>query len=67
MLAALTDGTIHLGMEARIEVPDDSVPLRASLGDGVEVLLDTCSEVVVHDVGELLDEEVIDDDADVCR
>ena len=67
MLAALTDGTIHLGMEARVEVSNDAVPLRASLGDGVEVLLDTRREVVVHDVGELLDEEVIDDDTDVCR
>ena len=67
MLAALTDGAVLLGVEDRVEVADDAVPLRAYLGDSVEVLLDARREVVVHDVGELLDEEVIDDDADVCR
>ena len=52
-------------MEVRIEVSNSICPRRLPLGDGVELFLHTSGEVVVHDAGELLHEEVIDDDPDI--
>ena len=42
-------------------------PLLLAVGNLVELLLHLGGEVIVHDGGEVLDEEVVHYDADVCR
>ena len=65
MLGALVEGLLDGGLEVVIEVLDHGVPLLLALGNQVEVLLDAGREVIVHDGGEVLHEEVVDDGAHV--
>src|SRR6184192_985330 len=49
------------------EVPDDRDPLDFTCGDPVEVLLHAHREAGVHDLGEVLVQEIGHDEADILR
>ena len=67
VFAALLYGVVDGRLEVLVEVLEHGVPVFLSLCDGVELLLHVGGEVVVHDVREVLHEEVVYDGADVCR
>ena len=59
------DGFLDSGFEGCVEVVHHLVPLLLAFGNLVEVLFNLRREVIVHDTGEMLHEEVVDHDADV--
>ena len=65
VLSAGVDDFFHGGLELLVELMHHLVPLRLAFGNLIEVLLHVGREVVVHDIGEVLHEEVVHDDADV--
>ena len=67
MLAALVHGLLDGGLELLVEVLHHLLPLFVALGNLVELLLHAGGEVVVHDVLEVLHQEVVHHDTDVGR
>ena len=65
MVGALCDDGLHGRVEVGIEMLNQVAPYFVALGDVVEFLLHICREVVVHDFGEVVDKEVVDDDSHV--
>ena len=65
MLSTGVDDFFNGGLELLVELMHHLVPLRFAFGNLIEVLLHVSREVVVHDIGEVLHEEVVHDDADV--
>ena len=55
----------HFGFEMLIEIFHCSVPFCLSLRDFIELLFYFCCEIVVHNVWEVLHEEVVYHDANV--
>ena len=58
---------LHAFVERLVEVCYLVLPAQFALGNLVETLLDAGSEVIVHDVGEILLEEVVNHTAGVGR
>ena len=54
-------------MEIFVEFVDFVVPFLLALGNLIEVVLDFCREVVVHYLGEIFQEKIIDHHAHVGR
>ena len=65
VFGAGVDDLLHRRFELLVEARHHLVPLRLAFGNLIEVLLHAGGEVIVHDVGEVLHQEVVDDDADV--
>ena len=65
VLAAGVEGLVNGRLKALIEVLQHLVPVLLAFGDRVETLLYAGREVIVHDVGEVLNEEIIDHRSDV--
>ena len=67
MLTACIYHLVHFGFKTLVELFHPFVPLGIALCDIIEFLLHIGSKIVVHDVGEVLHQEVVDHDADICR
>ena len=44
---------------------DHACPLLLALGNGIELLFHFSREVIVHDAGEVLHQEIVDNDTDI--
>ena len=49
---------VDKGMEVVVEIRQQGAPLQLSGGDAVEVVLDPCREIVIHDAGKVLYKEI---------
>ena len=59
-VAALREHGLHLGFQVAVECADQFGPILFALGHQVEIVFHVRREIVVHDFGELLHEEVVD-------
>ena len=66
MFLAGIDGALYCRLEVLVESLKHLLPLLGTLGNLIEVLLYLSGEVIVHDFLEILHQEVINHDADIC-
>ena len=59
MLRAGVHHLVYCRLKLLVEVAHHVCPLFLAVGNLVELLLHLCGEVIVHDGGEVLDEEVV--------
>ena len=58
-------GVFHSHLERLVEALEHGAPVQLALRDDVEFSLHVCREVVVEDVGEVLEQEVVHHQSDV--
>ncbi len=60
-------GLLHQRLELAVELLHQAGPLLLTLGHLIELFLDVCREVIIHNLGEVLQQEVVDHRTDVGR
>ena len=65
VLALCLQNIAYLRVELFVEGADGLYPLLFALGNGVEILLHGCGEVVVHNLGEVGEQKIVHHKADV--
>ena len=67
MFSLLVQGAFYLRFKVLIEVADHFCPVLFSLSHFVKLLFDISREIIVHNFGEVLHQEVVHHQADVGR
>ena len=66
MLSPDVHSVLNNRFEVLVEITHHVSPFLLALGNLVKLLLHLGGEVIIHDSGEILQEEVVDNDTDVC-